>query len=549
MRVAFPLASLAVAAATAAAAAAPPPCNISNVFGSHMVLQRDSVDTLVYGFAAPGDTVTLQVDGNALPPSKADASGVWRSALPKSMTVAGGPHAINAVCSDGSTGGSLTDVLFGDVFLCGGQSNMQFTTVSAFNGTEEVARAANYPNVRVFSVGQGTTSYTPLSELGSIMQPWSVASPASIGNGNWSYFSAVCWMFGRNIFDALGGTVPIGLVSDNWGGTRVQAWSTNATNALCNTSVTYGEEAGEDAALLHEAAEAFAEPLHAGPGPNNATVLYNAMIYPYVVGPMNLKGFTWFQAEQNAGQPAVYACAFPQMVQQWKRDFAPASGGAGPWFGFVIMEPWVTTADLASLRDAQLQAMAVPNVGYGAAVDIGDPTGPWGSVHPRAKQIPSARLTASALAQVYGMASVAWTGPTFASASGSSSSGGTMTVTVAVQGLRAGDSLVIHPLDDAAACPTALGVPPALCAWPAIQASTGQWVNATLSVAAGGTAVVFTAAAPQPGATPSRVSYGWGVWPVNTVYASYTIVTKYEEVGFPLLGFNESVAPATSSSA
>lgn len=86
-----------------------------------------------------------------------------------------------------------------------------FTVHSEFNSTVEIARANNYPNIRVFTVGEGgTTSATLLTQLGSIKQPWSVASAATIGVADWTAFSAVCWHFGRNLFDALGKTVPIG---------------------------------------------------------------------------------------------------------------------------------------------------------------------------------------------------------------------------------------------------------------------------------------------------------------------------------------------------
>jgi len=85
----------------------------------------------------------------------------------------------------------------------------------------------------VFTVGEGTTSNTTLNQLATIAQPWTPASAASIGVGNWSEFSAVCWFFGRDLYDALGGSVPIGLISNNWGGTPVEAWSSPAALAKC----------------------------------------------------------------------------------------------------------------------------------------------------------------------------------------------------------------------------------------------------------------------------------------------------------------------------
>ena len=88
---------------------------------------------------------------------------------------------------------------------------MQFTLAQAFNATAEIAAVTpRYSSIRVFTVGQGTTSNVSLSQLGSIVQTWANATPATIGLGKWNSFSATCWFFVRDVFDALGGTVPIG---------------------------------------------------------------------------------------------------------------------------------------------------------------------------------------------------------------------------------------------------------------------------------------------------------------------------------------------------
>ena len=106
-------------------------------------------------------------------------------------------------------------------------------------------------------------------DLKTIEQNWTAASGKAVVNGKFDYFSAVCWFFGKNVYDKLGGTVPIGLVSDNWGGTRVEQWTTPESTAHCGHKST-----GE---------------------------LYNAMIVPYSVGPMALSGFTWYQGESDLG--------------------------------------------------------------------------------------------------------------------------------------------------------------------------------------------------------------------------------------------------------
>jgi sialate O-acetylesterase len=155
---------------------------------------------------------------------------------------------------------------------------LQMTVIDVFNGSTEAQRANNYPNIRVFTVGQGTQSSTPLTSLKTITQPWAVASNLSIGGPGWAYFSATCWFFGRTISDAIkkDTAVPLGLISNNWGGTPIQHWSSPEALTACHT--------GAD------------------------SVLWNAMMVPYTVGPMAVKGFTWcehiFSAFYAAGTRA-----------------------------------------------------------------------------------------------------------------------------------------------------------------------------------------------------------------------------------------------------
>ena len=517
----------AVHLAALAAAASAQPCAFSNTFGSHMVLQRDSSVTIVNGFATAGDKVTVALDGQALPAVTTGADGVWRIALPP--TPKGGPHEVVATCAAGGSA-TLSDVLFGDVFLCGGQSNAVFVVHSGFNATVEIARADNYPNIRVFTVGEyGTTSYTPLLQLGSIKQTWAVASAASIGGADWQAFSAVCWFFGRNLFDALGTTVPIGLVSSNWGGTVIEAWSTNETIAKCPPS----EGPGSAALVPASNASALGQP-----DPNTASVLYNSMIYPYVVGPMNFKGITFFQGESNGNEAVRYACLQTEMIRQWKRDLSPTKTEVlAPWFAFVVLEPFIGGVG-GQFRDSQLAALVVNYTAYASATDIGDPTSPYVSYHPRAKQIPGARLTAAALNMVYGIKQQQWLMPAVASAKGSVA-GGIMTVEVALTASATPLVLKNLPYESTQVCPTSGGVAPSMCAWPTIVTKTGKSVNATLALSADAMGLVFTAPGNDP---PASVLYAWGVWPVVKVYGSFNITTPYEVVDFPLMGFNVEVS-------
>ena len=173
-----------------------PQCELSNVFGSHMVIQRGPQAPVLWGFAAPGATVETLFGGQAYS-SVANGTGFWRLVLPPQQASAHG-QTINFTCSTGESF-ALDDVLFGDVHLCGGQSNMQFTVDNlafgdGYNATAEADAANGYPLVRTMTVGQGFTSPTPLVQLGSAPElPWSVANASTIGAGNWSATSAACW--------------------------------------------------------------------------------------------------------------------------------------------------------------------------------------------------------------------------------------------------------------------------------------------------------------------------------------------------------------------
>ena len=96
---------------------------------------------------------------------------------------------------------------------------MQFSIPATTNSSAVAADANNYPDIRLFTVGQGTSSKVPLADLMTIEQVWAVANSSNVlgKRGGFSYFSSVCWFFGKGVHDGLGGAVPMGLISNNWG--------------------------------------------------------------------------------------------------------------------------------------------------------------------------------------------------------------------------------------------------------------------------------------------------------------------------------------------
>jgi len=459
------------------------PLRLSNTIGSHMVLQRAPQRATIWGWANPMDHIVVSLSGKNYS-ANAQADGAWQVAL--DPMAAGGPYTI-IVSGPAGESVTLTDILFGDLWLCGGQSNMQFTVHSAFNSTEEIAKAASYPNIRLFTVGQGNVSDAPLNNLASIEQNWNLASAQSVGAGDWSFFSAVCWFFGRDLYDQY--KVPIGLLSDNWGGTFIQAWSSPDALGKC--------AALESVPSIRERAD-----------PNKNSVLWNAMIVPWLKQP--IRGAIWYQGEANVGQPQQYACLEPAMIADWRAKFG--MGFDFP-FLFVQLAPWRGdiggSVPVADLRQAQLAGLNLKGVGYASAVDLGDATSPFDPIHPRNKQTVAKRLVQAARNIAYGETTIAWEGPTFNTASVISQA-----PNFAIQvsfSIPAGGSLV----QVSATCPA--GIDATTCSGWQVLLSDGNWRAATNAVVQGSSAVVNLSNVAGT-LTVRAVRYAYSLWPLCSLF-------------------------------
>jgi len=445
-----------------------------------MVLQRAPQKAVVWGFTQPGATInTTFAKTTLLTPTPmsttADADGVWRQELP-ATEASEQTYSLSFSSSTGETA-QMENVLFGDVYLCGGQSNMEFAMPVITNATEEAARANDYPMIRIFSVGQGTKSNIPLDDLQTIAETWSVASNTSVASGGkFGFFSAVCWIYGRELFDALDGEVPIGLISNNWGGTPLESWTTPEALKACNV-----------------------EP--------NDSKLYNAMIHPYGVGPMSLTGFTWYQGESNVNQDGAerYACTFPGMISAWRELFQNPDA----YFGFIQLSTWCGDSEqIAEMRTiGQMPALVLPKVGYATNADHGVGC----NIHPPQKQYCAQRLAKSALALQYGE-HIAWKSPTF-KASTASASPPSVLVTlndVSSSGLRDDQ----YPFNAQFIDCDSTGK----CAWAELQSQDGTWINATVMVESSSTLRLTAIQGSDMDGAPVASRYGWGAVPMMNVY-------------------------------
>ena len=193
-----------------------------------MVLQRAPQRAIVWGFVDTENTlITLTMDNKEyFTISRASLEGpegvaIWSVTLDPQP--AEGPYQVKVTkpLANGTLETiTLNDVLFGDVWLCSGQSNMGFSVNRMFNASVEIENAYKYPKVRLFTAADAP-AFTPQEELIRIGMPWSIPSNVTVASGG---TSAVCWLFGRMINEGLGGR-PIGLVHSSWGGTDIEYWT------------------------------------------------------------------------------------------------------------------------------------------------------------------------------------------------------------------------------------------------------------------------------------------------------------------------------------
>ncbi|NWX69594.1 SIAE acetylesterase, partial [Alca torda] len=399
----------------------------ASYYGDHMVLQKEPAGAVVWGYGEPGATVTvvLSEDSGLIVMKKTvrvkGPSGTWTTVLDPMDR--GGPYVLTA--GQGSENVTLQDIYFGDVWLCSGQSNMVMTVLQIANASRELAGAARYPYVRVFAVAPARSD-VELEDLERIDLPWSIPTAENLGHGNFTYFSAVCWLLGRYLYEALG--YPIGLVEAAWGGTPIEAWSSRRALRACGLPEDAGRGKTGTAGLPVLGSVCFA-PLassislhHHLSGPQMPSVLWNAMIHPLLN--MTLWGVAWYQGEANTFlHTDLYNCTFPALIADWRRAFHDGSAGqTQPLlpFGFVQLSTyrrqspddsfarlrWHQTADLGVVPNARM-----PGTFMAVAMDLCDEHSPYGSIHPRDKQNVAHRLQLGARAVAYGEKELVFQGP------------------------------------------------------------------------------------------------------------------------------------------
>jgi sialate O-acetylesterase len=194
-----------------------------------MVLQRAPQRSIVWGYSDTFNApITLSLNNkvyqtmsSSTPSADSVGASIWSVTLDAQTEEGPFQVKVTQTLANGTLETmTLNDVLFGDVWICSGQSNMQFSVSGMFNASVEIANANNYPKIRLFTVSD-TQASTPQEEIITIGMQWSVASSITVASG---YTSAVCWLYGRMVHEGLGGR-PMGLIHTSWGGTYIEYWT------------------------------------------------------------------------------------------------------------------------------------------------------------------------------------------------------------------------------------------------------------------------------------------------------------------------------------
>jgi sialate O-acetylesterase len=395
---------------------------LASPFTSHMVLQRDQ-PVPVWGTADAAEEVSVSFAGQSVK-ATAGADGQWKVALAP-LSASSDSRKLVVTGSKTTAPLQLEDVLVGEVWLCSGQSNMDFTVARTekyyFAGVENEAAevaAADHPRIRMFT-GVWKKSYEPQS---AVAGEWKVCTPETVRE-----FSAVGYFFARSLQKEL--DVPVGIVTLTFGASTAQAWIRRETIAadqrLAPTLTKFDEEVTAfrtDPAVKQRHAEAVARweteaaaakargeraprrPRDPDPvqDQHNPTVMYNGMIAPVV--PFAIRGFLWYQGESITGPRELFPVWNETLIRDWRTLW-----GAELPFYFCQLAAHNGSGHLPTVREYQTAALSLPRTGMAVTIDVGDPK----DVHPKRKQEVGDRLARIALAQVHGR-DVAWSGPMFA---------------------------------------------------------------------------------------------------------------------------------------
>ena len=375
------------------------------IYSDNMVLQH-GIPLTLGGIANTGTKITVKIGKQQLT-TTADSNGKWQVTL--SPLTAKETYTLQITA--GKEKRTFTNVVAGEVWLCSGQSNMEFYMNQTSTGEKDIPQADN-PNIRLFDMKERWRT-DPVEWNASVLDSlnhlqyyrpaqWQVCSPKTV-----SHFSAVAYYFGRTLQKDL--DMPVGLICNAVGGSPTEAWIDRRTLEYNFPSILYNWR--ENDFIMDWVRSRASENIKKSTDklqrhPYEPAYLFEAGILPlnhYVI-----KGVIWYQGESNAHNKDAHSKLFPLLVKSWRTEF----GNPQMPFYYVQLSS-INRPSWGWFRDSQRRLMKdIPHSGMAVSYDHGHPT----DVHPKNKQPIGERLAQWALNDTYGRTNIIPSGPLFRSA-------------------------------------------------------------------------------------------------------------------------------------
>jgi len=372
---------------------------LPGIFCDHVVLQREK-PIRIWGWAPAGEKVTVEFSGQTKE-AKADAQGKWQLLLAPLPASAEGK---TLVVRSGSAEIKVSDVAVGEVWFCSGQSNME---LSLGKYIAEEQKEAENPQIRFFTYSRQANA-KPEDDIKN--GRWLVVGPQTVG-----HVYATAYYFGKMVQKELG--VPVAFIQGAIGGTPIQAWMAReafASEPEIDQIAETGLKLNKEGEIKNKEYLAHGGDPQKLPWPlwrvyATPSRLYNGMVHPFT--PFTIRGFLWYQAEDNLGNPQAYGKLFPAHIKGWRTAWG---GGDLPFYycqlpGVVVKGGPTPEGNVALMRLIQAQAQSLPKTGMAVIYDTAEAD----NNHPENKRPHGERLARLALAKDYGKA-IAYSGPVYA---------------------------------------------------------------------------------------------------------------------------------------
>jgi sialate O-acetylesterase len=337
--------------------------SLPSFFSDNMVLQRNA-DVKLWGWGSPNEEIIITTGwDNTTYTVKPDNHANWQINIktPKE----GGPYTLKF---KGYNELVFKNVMLGEVWLCSGQSNMEWTPSSGIENAEAEIAKADYPNIRFFTARKLTAQSPQINLPGS----WQQCTPETM-----RYFSAIGYFFAQHLQEDLKG-IPIGIINSSWGGTPAEIWLPQ-------------DYIAKDSLLASAAAKLTASEW----GPHKPGLAYNAMIHPFAG--LKLAGVLWYQGESNVGS-GVYDKTLAGLITSWRTAWHDDFN-----FYYVQIAPFNykggTTQGVSTRNEQRKVLQLVAKTGMVVISDVGN----INDIHPRNKKPVGIRLANLALSNQYGI--------------------------------------------------------------------------------------------------------------------------------------------------